>query len=478
MFSKRVTTLNIEADSIRILAIKGKQITNWGSLPLEPGIVRDGLVLHPEALSQSIDALFQQMKIPKKNIAISLTGLRSAFRILSLPKTKLASKEESIRRAAKKEMPVPLEELYISWQHLTEGNGEQHIFVMGVPRDIVDAEIKTLQKSTIKPAIIDVKPLALARMVNRQNALIIDMESDSYGVTLIANGTPDIIRTITPKGGESTQEDNLQHLTEEISRVVEFHNRNHVENPLSPDTPVFLTGELSEDVITIGLLQSRMVFQIEPLPQPFDCPKELPIATYAVNIGLALRQWTPKTNKKPSAIISGSLNLNLLPDAYRRKPLPLKYAFITLATAIVIGGLFPVYQAIGDVDIKTESLRSELDETTIKLQKINQVVESWTRIEDTIASIEAEADALEDETQAIMTMGSHFHDTTQLIVDALPATVRLTSIGMAPNQIILNGQADSLLSVIDYTKALENQGVFSSVFITNLGSAFSITINN
>ena len=46
MFDPVVVSLNIEADSIRALVTQGKRVSRWGSLPLEPGLVKDGLVAH------------------------------------------------------------------------------------------------------------------------------------------------------------------------------------------------------------------------------------------------------------------------------------------------------------------------------------------------------------------------------------------------------------------------------------------------
>ena len=66
MFSKKFVTLNIEASSIRGLIADGKKIELWESIPLQSGIVRDGIVLEQEALGQAIDALFGRMNAPRE----------------------------------------------------------------------------------------------------------------------------------------------------------------------------------------------------------------------------------------------------------------------------------------------------------------------------------------------------------------------------------------------------------------------------
>lgn len=291
MFAKRVTTLHIEANSLKGLTLTGKTIEWWDGLALEPGIIRDGLVLEPEALGQAIDTLFSraQIQVPRDRVIVSLNGLHSTFRILSVPPMKSAQMADAVRRAARKEMPLPLEELYLSWQPLRIVDNKQEVFVLGVPREAVDVLAKALKHAGIQPYIMDLKALALARVANRSEALILDLEPENFGITLIANGIPAIMRTFIPKRGDTILEDNVRRLAGEILRTVEFYNRDHPTNPLSPDTPVFLTGETTVNPGTDKIVQAEIQFPITPLRLPLIYEASFPVSPYVVNIGLALR---------------------------------------------------------------------------------------------------------------------------------------------------------------------------------------------
>ncbi|MCK4274719.1 MAG: hypothetical protein KAW90_07475, partial [Dehalococcoidales bacterium] len=82
--------LNISNSSIQVLSLKGRQVKRWGSTELAGGLVRDGLVLQPQAVGEAIDALFKSTKIPRENVIISLAGLSFTYRFLSLPRMKPA----------------------------------------------------------------------------------------------------------------------------------------------------------------------------------------------------------------------------------------------------------------------------------------------------------------------------------------------------------------------------------------------------
>jgi type IV pilus assembly protein PilM len=477
MLSKRVVTLNFEANSIRILAVKGKKIEKWGSVPLEAGIVKDGLIVQPEAAAEAIKSQLEKMGIKEKKVILSVAGLRATFRILSLPRVKKSLLEESIRRGAKREVPVSLEELYLSWQSIGNNDGEQNIFVLGMPQELVDAEIRTLDKLGIKPQVMDFKPLVLARLARKRDALIIDLEPDSFVVALVADGIPAVIRTIAPKGEGSILEDNIWRLNEEIMRIVEYHNRNHRQTPLTADTPALLTGSLASDTTIAQAVENGIGYPIEPLAVPFGCPPDFPVAEYAVNIGLASRSSWPKVLKGGAIFSSNIIALNVLPEKYCAKPFPMRYACASFALVLAIGGLLPAYYAASDADVETETLQMELDGMSDRFQEIARTTDAQRSVENTINSITARAQKLEREIQSTMGESSNYGNTAQLAVDALPSSAQLTSVKMGVNQIILDGHADSPSRVIDYAKSLEGLNVFANVFISNLGTTFAIIVD-
>ncbi|MCP4611430.1 MAG: pilus assembly protein PilM [Planctomycetes bacterium] len=477
MLSKRVVTLNFESNSIRILAVRGKKIEKWGSVPLEAGIVKDGLIVQPEAAAEAIKSQLEKMGIKEKKVILSVTGLRATFRVLNLPRVKKSLLEESIHRGAKREMPVPLEELYLSWQSIGNNDGEQNIFVLGMPQELVDAEIRTLDKLGIKPQAMDFKPLVLARLVNRKDALIVDLEPDSFVVTLVADGIPAVIRTITPKGEGSILDDNIWRLNEEIMRIVEYHNRNHRQNHFTTDTPALLTGSLTSDTAIAQAVESGIGYPVEPLTVPFSYPLDFPVAEYAVNIGLASRSSWPMVSKGGAIFSSNNIALNVLPDKYCAKPFPMRYACASFALVLAFGGLFPAYHTAGDADVETETLQMELDGMNDRFQEIARTTDAQRSVENTISSITARAQNLEHEIQSVVGNSSNYGNTAQLVVDALPALAQLTSIKIGVNQIILDGNADSPSRVIDYAKSLEGMNVFASVFISNLGNTFTIIVD-
>ena len=289
LFRRSVATLDVEGDSVRLLAVKGRQVTEWGLEELEPGLVREGVVADPQAVGAHIRSLLAGRRVGNGRFVASLTGQRSVPRILDLPETSSQLLEAMLPREMKREMPVPLDEMRLSFQVIGSENGHLRVFALGVPRDVLDPQMKAIEFSGKKPDSMDIKPLALVRAVGLSDALIADLEPESIDIIVVRGGIPVTIRTVglPPEAGQI--EDKVRRLGEELTRTVKFYNDIQPE-PLARSTPLCLTGSLWEEVVLSGVAEASVGLSWEPLAPPLDCPPGLPVATFMVNIGLALKE--------------------------------------------------------------------------------------------------------------------------------------------------------------------------------------------
>jgi type IV pilus assembly protein PilM len=464
-------TLSISNTSIRLLSVTGRRVLGWGDTPLEPGLVKDGLILQPKAVGEAIDALFKSMKVSKEQVITSLTGLSFTYCILNLPQMKSALIEEAILRGARKEIPLPLEELYLSWQAIGGGQGELNFFVLGVPRNLVDTMAQTLEGAGVKLYIMDLKPLALARAADRGDALIVNLEPDCFDIVLVANGIPAIMHTITPRGEGAGLEDNIQRLTDGVSKTVNFYNNSHPETPFSLTTPFLLTGELSADAATSQLIQAQVEYPVELLVPPLEFPPDLPVALYTSNMGLALKEVPQKTVSEGDATGFHDINLNILSGKYRAQahPLSMRYKLFSLALIIVVGLLFPLYYFANQATAENTLLQTELDWVSDRLYEKRLVYNEAMEIEDTINEITATADALKQEYQDILSKGGGFTRILRVVTNALPSETNFTSMELNTSRITVEGEADSSFAVISYAMALEAEEDLSDVRIAEIG---------
>lgn len=290
LFPQSATTLHIEGDSVRLLVVRGGQVAEWGVEPLEPGLVQDGVVADPEALGERIKSLLAGHHVGKRNLVVGLTGQRCVPRILNFPQIDSRLLKEAVPREMKREMPVPLEEMYLSWQPIPGNNGQLRVFALGVARDVLGPGVEAVRLAGGTLRSMDIKPLSLVRAVGRSEALIADVEPESIDVIVVRGGIPATIRTISVRREIDTDEDKVRRLGEELSRSVKFYNDTHPEEPLEPSTPAYLTGSLAGLAASSGVVEGSVGHPVQPPAPPLEYPADLPLATFMVNIGLALKE--------------------------------------------------------------------------------------------------------------------------------------------------------------------------------------------
>lgn len=468
--------LNISNSSIQILSLKGRQVKRWGDLALDSGQVRDGLILQPQAVGEAIDALFKTTRIPREKVTTSLAGLSFTYRFLSLPRLKPALIEEAILRAAKKEISLPLEELYLSWQPLPGREEEQDFFILGVPRNLVDAILQALDIAGIEPYQMDLRPLALARAASRRDAIVVNLQSDCFDIVFIAGGIPRVIHTISPRSEGATLEDNIRRLADELAKTVAFYQSGHPESQLSPTTPLLLTGELAAEVPTHGLLQAEVAYPVETLVPPVACPPELPVDAYTASIGLALKKTSPKTSAKGEETGFHDININILSGKFRTsraRPLPIGYIVIGAFLAIAVVLLYPLYQGRSQLRTENAGLQAELNSNNRQLNLASLMAEETARKEDAIQEIIVSTETLQAADRFVLGNRGDYIRNLQMVTGLLPPGTYFISIGIDNDTITIGGETDSVFTVIDYATALEAQEAFSEVRITALDEDIS-----
>lgn len=290
--SREIVTVNIEERSLRLLTVKEGKVQKWGQVPLGPGLVENGLVRDPAQVGQALKALFQEHRVSQESVITSLTviGLGSTSHIFELPKMKPDLLAGAVNREARRAMPVPVEELYLAHQVIGEKGNMLQVYVLGAPRDLVNAHIRAFQMAGIQLQAMDLKPLALVRAVNQRDAVIADLENENFHVIVVRDAIPDITRSAVLHREALDPQQKARRLIEEVIRTIDFYNHSHPDKLLDPSIPVFLTGELTGTPTVYQTIQAEMGYPLEVPKPPLGCPADLPLPTFMVNIGLALKK--------------------------------------------------------------------------------------------------------------------------------------------------------------------------------------------
>jgi len=158
--------------------------------------------------------------------------------------------------------------------------------------------IRTARLAGLDPYLMDLAPLSLARIPNEPRCIIISTREHQADIIVVEERLPQLIRVLTLPSEADTMAERLPAISEELNRTVVFYNSSHVEKPLNPSVPVFVSGELADVPDQWPQLVGRLNFPVSLLPLPIEIPAEFPSYDYIINMGLALKELTTEERRK------------------------------------------------------------------------------------------------------------------------------------------------------------------------------------
>jgi len=288
---KRILALTIEGTSIRLVSYYNNAIESWKSVSFDARLLKMGQVADPEGLGEVIKNAITGFETNRCYVICAMPGLRSVSRIITIPNVGKKELDSVVPREVRRTMTVSEEDNYFHWQILpseTEA-AQTYVFLLAVPKEPMSLLLRAFSHAGLNPSSIDLKPLALMRAVNQKDAIIANCEGNSMELVIVSDDIPVLIRSVFLGEGVANQDYAIGRISDELGRTIVTYNEINKEHPLNPDVPVYLTGAAASGVpfaLNVAALTGRTV---QPLETPLNCPADLPIAEYMVNIGLILK---------------------------------------------------------------------------------------------------------------------------------------------------------------------------------------------
>ena len=381
-------TLEINSTDIRLMEIEGGRVTKWASRSVEPGVFEEEVIADPQALGAVVRQLMNSSGISAREVIASVSGLYSISRVVMVPiPVGGGTTRQAVLEAVSDVLPLPEEELYISWQGMaTTIVGGQQVLVVATPRDVIDSEVQSLRSVGVNPKIMDLKAMALARAVNREQALIFNIEATTFDTVIVVDGVIEVMRATAWRAAELSVEEQAEHLAVALELAVGFYNSHHPGFPLDPGTPMFITGQMSGDLALMEELQARVGYNVEPLTPPLKYPEHLPVSQYAVNLGLALKKaasskkslvtLSRKSSENPPEEEYSLPDINLLPEVYLPWKPSARQIYAFLGVIAFMGLLFPLYQITTDAMAETATLEARYTIINTELERRKAEIKS------------------------------------------------------------------------------------------------------
>ncbi len=162
---KPIFGLDIGPSSLKVMQIEQinnqKKIIGYGFTSFDRSVINDGVVVDAEKIAEAAAKLFKTEligDITTRRVAIAIPAYRTFTRSISLPNLKSKEINEAVRLEAEQYVNVPMDQLYLDYEIIRQTSDEIDVFIVAVPKDIVDsylrlAEILGLETVLIEPTL-------------------------------------------------------------------------------------------------------------------------------------------------------------------------------------------------------------------------------------------------------------------------------------------------------------------------------------
>lgn len=319
--------LDVGHDMIRVIQFdmqhKVPKLVGYGTIGFDPSAIVNGVIVDPEIIAKSAYKLFSKEligDISTKRVAVSLPAAKAFTNALQLPKMHPKDIEEAIKTESQQYLPTDnTEELYMDYTKLRENEDGIEVFVVAIPKKIVDSHLTLTKMLGLETVLMDTAIGASARLFTYDAqsdvpAVLVDFGANSTDITVYNHGL--VVTGTVGLGGDD--------ITTLISRILKVTEKE-------------ATMLKSNYGLSFSEVQKKITLAIEPS-----------LELILKEIRRTIRYYEQRYPKDPPIgqviIMGGGANMPGLND-YLTAKLRLAVRTISLESHIDFAHLHPFYSA-------------------------------------------------------------------------------------------------------------------------------------
>ncbi|HSX35760.1 MAG TPA: type IV pilus assembly protein PilM [Patescibacteria group bacterium] len=214
--------LDIGHQLLRVMQVdlghKVPLLKGYGSAAFESSAIVDGVIVRPELIAKVSVKMFNEELIGTINtnrVAISLPASRAITRAVQLPKMTAKDIDEAVQTEIEQYIPNRNEELYVDYTIIREEGNDMDVFVVAMPKKIVDSYLVLARMLGLEPVLFDTSIGANARLFAHDKhsnipSVLIDFGTESANITVVNHGL--VVTGTVAFGGDNITQTISEHL--------------------------------------------------------------------------------------------------------------------------------------------------------------------------------------------------------------------------------------------------------------------------
>ncbi|MDP2014786.1 MAG: type IV pilus assembly protein PilM [Actinomycetota bacterium] len=252
--------LDIGSSGIRAVQLRSArksaqpQIARAAWVDLAPGIMHEGVLVDPQALTKALRQLWRSGGFTRHKVAFAVPAPSVLTRQLDLPWMQPADFRSALRYQVIDALPMDIDSVELDY-HLLERRSragakaqavdENRILVVAAEREQTTAIARAISQAKLEPVIADHAPLALIRAMcqgqvpeGEQARAIVDIGAEQMTVAIQSQGQPLFIRVLSPGGGSGATQEIAAELGIDIHQAEQLKVTTELNVPVPVLVPV------------------------------------------------------------------------------------------------------------------------------------------------------------------------------------------------------------------------------------------------
>ena len=206
----RLVGLDIGSRTLKLAEIidtkAGSTLKNFSSIDIEPGLIEEGSVRDPEAVSEYIRELFKSIKLKDKNVAISIGGYSVIVKKINVQTMTEDELHETIHFEAEQYIPFDISEVNLDFQILGESEhnpNQMNVLLVAAKKEMISEYINLMKMAKLHPRIIDVDAFALQNIFEfnyspeDENIALIDIGASKTSLNILKDNVSEFMRDVS-----------------------------------------------------------------------------------------------------------------------------------------------------------------------------------------------------------------------------------------------------------------------------------------
>ena len=204
--------LDIGHDTMRVMQFdmvhKTPHLRGYGAVTFDPSAVSDGVIVKPELIAKAAVNLFKKDligDISTNRVAVSLPASKAFTRAVQLPKMNEKDIAEAVQTETEQFIPAHVEDMYIDYTTLHEDENGLEVFVVAIPKKIVDSYLTLTQMMGLEAVLLDTAIGASAQLFAQDKqsdipSVLVDFGAENTDLTIYNHGL--VVTGTVPFGGD------------------------------------------------------------------------------------------------------------------------------------------------------------------------------------------------------------------------------------------------------------------------------------